>query len=124
MDSDKSITALFDKTGFCFIASAAYSDPSHPHVEILRDFRDVYLMRSPLGHKMVEAYYRYSPDVADIISKHVILRMAVRIHLVPIVALSYAVLRLGPGLSAIVFFMIFALPAFLILFWRRRSASF
>ena len=124
MDSDKSLTALFDKTGLCFIASAAYGKSSHPHVEILRDFRDVYLMRSPLGRKMVEAYYRYSPDVADIISKHVILRMAVRIHLVPVVALSYAVLRLGPELSAIVFFMLFALPAFLVLFWRRRSASF
>ncbi|MCK4556805.1 MAG: hypothetical protein KAU47_04755, partial [Candidatus Aminicenantes bacterium] len=123
MDSDKSLTALFDKTGLCFIASAAYGKSSHPHVEILRDFRDVYLMRSPLGRKMVEFYYRFSPTVADIISKHVILRMAARSHLVPVVALSYAVLRLGPGLSAIVFFMIFALPAFLVLFWRRRSSS-
>ncbi len=109
MDSDKSITAQFDKTSLCFIASAAYGKTSHPHVEILRDFRDQYLMSHAAGRKIVDLYYRFSPAVAGFISQHLVLRLAARIHLVPVVALSFTALRLGPGASAALIALVFML---------------
>ncbi|NIN53121.1 MAG: hypothetical protein GTO23_08195, partial [Nitrososphaeria archaeon] len=65
--SDVSITANFRYIPFwerlCFIATAAYDSPSHPHVKILRDFRNTYLLPSKLGRRLVDLYYRYSPAV-------------------------------------------------------------
>lgn len=109
MDSDKSLTAEFKKEKLCFVATAAYGNPSHPHVKILRDFRDAYLMRSPFGRTLVGIYYRYSPAAAEIISKHAVLRMAARIHLLPAVALSYALLCSGPGIPVFALVLIFIL---------------
>ena len=48
-----------------------------------------------LGHKFVEAYYRYSPPVADFIADRDGLRAAVRVALLPAVGVSYAMLKLG-----------------------------
>lgn len=121
MDSDKSIEALFDKEKLCFIASAAYSRPSHPHVQVLRDFRDRYLVRSKAGRMLVEYYYRYSPDVADLISRHAALRASARIHLLPFVVLSFAVLHLGPGNLAILLISLVVFPIFLVLLRNREK---
>lgn len=124
MNSDKSITAHFEKQKLCFIATAAFGTPSHPHVEILREFRDRYLMRSHPGRRIVEFYYKYSPLVADFISRHIFLRIAARIHLLPLVALSYAVLRFGPGMSAGFIVFIFVFPIYLVLFLKRKRRRF
>lgn len=124
MDSDKSITAQFEKQKLCFIATAAYGTPSHPHVEILRDFRDRYLVRSHPGRRIVEFYYRHSPFVADLISRHAVLRAAVRIQLLPFVSLSYIALCFGPGMSAGMLFLVFVFPIFLVLFRKRKKRRF
>ena len=120
MNSDKSITAQFEKQKLCFIATAAYGTPFHPHVKILRDFRDRCLVRSHLGRRIVELYYRHSPFIADFISRHAVLRAAVRIHLLPLVALSYVALRLGPEMSAGVLFLVSLFPIFLVLFRKKK----
>ncbi len=120
MNSDKSISAQFEKQKLCFIATAAYGTPSHPHVKILRDFRDRYLVRSQPGRRIVEFYYRHSPFIADLISRHAVLRAAVRIHLLPLVAFCYVVLRLGPEMSASVLFLVFLFPIFLVLFRKKK----
>ncbi len=124
MNSDKSITAHFEKQKLCFIATAAYGRPSHPHVEILRDFRDRYLVRSHPGRRVIEFYYRHSPLVADLISRHAVWRVAVRVHLLPLVALSYAALRFGPGISAGLLVFIFLFPIFLVLYRRKKRRRF
>jgi hypothetical protein len=124
MDSEESITAQFEKQKLCFIASAAYGTPSHPHVRILRDFRDKYLVRSHPGRRIIEFYYRHSPLVADFISRHAVWRVAVRIHLLPLVALSYAVLHFGPGMSAGLLVFVFLFPIFLVLFPKRKKRRF
>ena len=72
MDSDKSIAASFEaistdegeagpeeKTMPCFIATAAYGSPFHPHLDILRDFRDTYLIPSKFGRLLVKFYYSF-----------------------------------------------------------------
>ncbi len=124
MNSDKSITANFKKLSFweslCFIATAAYDSPLHPHVKILRDFRDKYLMPTRFGHKLVELYYKYSPFVANLITKHKVLRITVQINLLPLVAFSYAMLHFGPTITAFMLAFVFALPIFFIWFYRRK----
>jgi uncharacterized repeat protein (TIGR02543 family) len=130
MDSDKSITANFrvtaeeeeppDEGGPCFIATAAYSSSQHPHVNILRDFRDRYLMPSTLGRKLVSLYYKYSPLAANLIAGNKVLRTMVRISLLPFVVFSYSMVHLSTATTAAILLFIFALPVFLVRFYPRK----
>jgi hypothetical protein len=108
------------KKGGCFIATAAYGSPFHSYVRILRDFRDKYLMPSKLGRKLVGIYYKYSPFVAELITKNKALKAAVRINLLPLVAFSYSMLHFGPLITVVLTVFIFILPIFLISFFRRK----
>jgi hypothetical protein len=131
MDGDKSINATFykpepydwgggDESG-CFIATAAYGSPLNPHVDILRDFRDQYLMPSKSGRWLVECYYRYSPFVADLIAKHKPLKVIVRIHLLPVVIFGYSMVHLGPAAVFVIFIFIVVFPVFIILYFQSRQ---
>jgi hypothetical protein len=132
MDGNKSIKASFfnpqpfklgeggKEEGGCFIAEAAYGSSLHPYVKIIRDVRDIYLMPSKLGRKLVDLYYKYSPFAAELITKHKTLKAAVRINLLPLVAFSYSLLHLGPIITVVLFVLIFGLPIFLISLFRRK----
>ena len=73
----------------CFIATAAYGTPLHEDIDVLRAFRDEYLMTNPLGRAFVEIYYATSPPIADVIRENEGLRTAVREGLVkPLVYIS------------------------------------
>jgi hypothetical protein len=124
---DISLTANFKRIPFwdrlCFIATAAYDSPLHPHVRILRDFRDKYLMPSKLGRTLVNLYYKYSPSAAELIAKNKALMVVVRINLLPFVALSYSMVHFGPVITAVILLFIFAFPIFLIRFHRRKARS-
>lgn len=104
----------------CLIATATYNSPQHPNIKILRDFRDKYLMSNKIGRKLVDLYYKYSPFVADLIAKNKVLKVIVRIQLVPFVAFSYMAVRFGPVVTTIVLALILAIPVFSISFYRRR----
>lgn len=90
-------------SGGCFIATAAYSEgigesgkggigenprvpvsPCHP-VNVLRDFRDQYLLTNPLGRAFVSTYNRISPPIAEFISDKEPLKAVVRAGLKPVV---------------------------------------
>jgi hypothetical protein len=115
MDSHKSILARFSppidwggnggggggsdwgggKSG-CFIATAAYGSNSHPHVQIMRQFRDRYLLTHRLGRSLVNAYYRMSPGLARTIGHYKWLRAPARLILLPGVTISYSAVHFGP----------------------------
>jgi hypothetical protein len=79
----------------CFIATAAFGSKFEKHVQILRQFRDVYLLPYGIGRALVNAYYRYSPPVADFIADHETIQTMVRWSLLPLAGLSWILLHLG-----------------------------
>jgi len=98
--------------GGCFIATAAFGSPMEPHVEILKELRDRYLLTNTTGRLFVDQYYRHSPSAAAFIKKNSFVKPLIRMLLFPLVALSYLMVHLGP------------LPAFLltvVVFWTAAS---
>jgi hypothetical protein len=87
-DGDYSITANFeeqeeeeppsDTTGGCFIATAAYGTPTAQQIDVLREFRDVVLLESAAGSRLVALYYQLGPRVADFIAGSEFLRTLVK----------------------------------------------
>ncbi|MGH7351565.1 MAG: CFI-box-CTERM domain-containing protein, partial [Candidatus Methylomirabilales bacterium] len=72
-------------SGFCFIATAAFGSPLAPQVQLLREFRDRYLMTNAPGRLFVSTYYRISPPVATFIAESETLRAIVRAGLIPVI---------------------------------------
>ncbi|MCD6391628.1 MAG: hypothetical protein J7L92_06545 [Dehalococcoidia bacterium] len=94
MNGDYSITANFEEeeeppaAGPCFIATAAYGSPMAEEINVLREFRDTVLLSNKVGAAFVSFYYDTSPPIADFISRHEVLRTAVRVGFVnPIVVI-------------------------------------
>ena len=108
----------------CFIATAAYGSYLEDHVQILRNFRDAYLMTNNVGKAFVNFYYRNSPPLADFIAKHDALRMLVRVVLAPFVAFGYLALYTTAMQKIILmlFLLTFMMGAFLLI-RRTRSAK-
>lgn len=73
----------------CFVATAAYGDPGHPMVQVLRDFRDRCLLSWNGGQWLVKQYYEHGPVAADLIRNRPIGMWTVRCLLAPVVALTF-----------------------------------
>ena len=99
MNGDYVIVAVFEEEssgGGCFIATAAYGTPMAGEIQVLREFRDEYLLTDPLGRAFVDFYYRFSPPIAEFIAYHPGLKPIVRAGLVPVVAVSTVVVNTSP----------------------------
>jgi hypothetical protein len=72
--------------GGCFIATAAYGSPLAPQVNLLREFRDRYLLPSAAGRGLVAWYYHVSPPLARVVAKSTALRLVTQTILTPVVA--------------------------------------
>jgi len=80
----------------CFIATAAYGTPLHPHLGLLREFRERYLRTSSAGLLFLSIYERYGPSLAALINRYDILRGLTRIALLPVLGLCILILHTGP----------------------------
>jgi len=85
----------FQTADSCFVATAAYGSLFHPAVQLLRDFRDRFMLDNSVSRSMVRMYYRYSPPIADIISSNTILRPVTRTLLMPIVGSAWLTMHFG-----------------------------
>ena len=74
--------------GGCFIATAAYGSKMAKEVDVLRAFRDRYLLSNALGLKFVQVYYKYSPPFADKIRSHNQLKIVIQKCLKPLILFS------------------------------------
>ncbi len=105
--------------GGCFIATAAFGSPLAPQVQLLREFRDQYLLPHPAGQAFVALYYTVSPPLAELIAGSEVLRTIVRVGLVPI--LGWAALMLwSPTLGLAFSLVLLGLVAWLALWIARR----
>jgi hypothetical protein len=82
--------------GGCFIATAAYGSALHPHLGILREFRDSYLRTNSAGRLFLSVYERFAPSLAALIERHEILRSLTRAALLPVLGLCFILLYTGP----------------------------
>jgi hypothetical protein len=74
--------------GGCFIATAAYGSYLDSHVQVLRAFRDRYLLTNSIGSWLVSTYYELSPPLAQFLENHPAFKPVVRVGLLPAVAIS------------------------------------
>jgi hypothetical protein len=97
MDNSYSVTANFRGTGSgCCVATASCGNPTAKEIQILREFRDEYLLTNPLGEALVEFYYTVSPPMAEFVTDHPSLKPIVRAALMPAVAISSIVVNTSP----------------------------
>ncbi|GEM_PF-2027239 len=82
-----------DSGGGCFIATACFGSPMASQVQILRKFRDQFLMPHWLGKRFVSFYYRHSPAAAGFLRAHPFFRKTVRMMLVPVVRICQVLLK-------------------------------
>jgi len=107
----------------CFIATAAYGTPMASEIQVLRDFRDRYLVTNAPGRCFVSLYYKCSPPVARFIAHHDSLRAVVRGGLAPIIWLATIALKatMVQKLTVLCSFLITAIMTVVALIWIRRT---
>ena len=95
-DVGRNATLTITVPGVCFIATATYGTPMAQEIQILREFRDEYLLTNSLGQALVDVYYRVSPPIAEFITEHPGLKPVVRAGLLPVVAMSGVAVNTTP----------------------------
>jgi hypothetical protein len=118
-DVGRDATVTVTVPAVCFIATAAYGTPMAEEIQILRRFRDEYLLTNALGEAFVSFYYRRSPPVAEFITEHPGLRPVVRAALLPAIVMSAVVVNTSP-LQRMAVLSLLALASVALSIWAVR----
>ncbi|MEN6467656.1 MAG: CFI-box-CTERM domain-containing protein [Smithella sp.] len=122
-DTSSSSAASSDSgSSGCFIATAAFGSSLDPHVNILRIFRDRFLLANAPGRAFVRFYYSHSPAAARFLERHEFLKPFVRLSLLPIIGICYLFIN-GFGALMVILFTLIPITALIIFRNRRRSLS-
>jgi hypothetical protein len=92
-----------------------------PQVEMLRKFRNEFLLTNTLGKEFVRTYYKYSPPLADFIAEHEVLRAGVRWMLWPLILFADFALQFG-FMTAALACIALLFGVFVFLFRKRKAA--
>ena len=106
----------------CFIATAAFGYYDAPQVQLLRDFRDRYLLNHSPGRWFVKQYYAYGPKAARYINLHPEWKPAVRVALLPLIAVAWVLFEASWFVQTVIGMMGLMMFAALCL-WRKKRAS-
>jgi len=111
-------------TSSCCAVASAYDGTDDGRLDVIRQFRDDYLMTNPVGRGLAALYYRVSPPVARFINDHPSVRPVARAALMPVVAASTAAVDTTlPEKIGIAGALSVALLAAVALVRKRRSAA-
>ncbi len=86
----------------CFIATAAFGFYSAPQVQILRDFRDQFLLNNQAGRVFVDWYYTYGPVAAHYLNTYPELKPIIRALLFPLIYFAKFLLTASSALQWLV----------------------
>jgi len=104
--------------GGCFIATAAFGSGWTTHVQILKRFRDEFLISSSIGKDFIDLYYHTSPPIADYIKTKPGIKQAVRLALLPIIGIAYLFMFVHP---AIIVFCLVILASYSVMRFRGKG---
>jgi prepilin-type N-terminal cleavage/methylation domain-containing protein len=76
----------------CFVTTAAWGDPDHPVVEVLRQFRDRVLLQSAVGMAVIRYYYEVGPSLAAAIEDKPFACLIVRLLVLPAAGFAFLAL--------------------------------
>jgi hypothetical protein len=88
-------------------------------IQILREFRDEYLLTNPPGQALTDLYYRVSPPIAEFITEHPSLKPIARAGMVPAVAMSVVAVNTTPAEKATIVGLV-ALVSVALAVWAKR----
>ncbi len=100
------IGLLSDKS--CFIATAAFGSDMANQVQLLRQFRNEFLLTNDYGKLFVKTYYRFSPPLAHFIEHSEFLKSITRTSLYPVIALAWLAVHYGILPTGLFVFFIFS----------------
>ena len=104
----------------CFVTTAAYGDADHPVVEVLRQFRDRFLLPTEPGKALVRYYYEVGPSLAAAIEDKPIACLLVRLLVTPLA--GFALLTMScPILIPVILLLSWGLARLTLRALRRRS---
>jgi Leucine-rich repeat (LRR) protein len=119
----RGVSVDYRDVSMCFFtAIAAYGTSMAGEIEILRQFRNEYLLTNPLGQALVGLYYRFSPPMAEFITGHPSLKPIARVGLLPAVAISTLAVNTGPAEKAAIVGLL-ALVSVVLAVWAARRRS-
>jgi len=98
----------------CFIATAAFGFYSAPQVQVLRDFRDRYLLTNAPGRAFVAWYYHYGPQGAHFLNQHPIFKPVVRLALLPLIVVALFLISTPVAVKMLVMLGVVLASAFLV----------
>jgi len=105
-----------EEGGGCLIATAAYGSELAPQVQQLREIRDNQLMNTESGSAFMstfnEAYYSFSPIIADMERESPVFKEIVKLGLTPMLSTLAIMEGLGLSVIALNLGMYIGLPAF------------
>jgi len=85
----------------CFIATAAFGYYSADQVQVLRNFRDRFLLNNAPGRAFVHVYYTYGPKLAQQMNEHPASKPVVRALLYPLILFAALCLTSPAGVITI-----------------------
>lgn len=92
--------------GGCFVATAAYGNPYHPMVLLLKQFRDQYLATWPGGRALIQFYYKEGPYLAEMIHDKPWASGLARVLLLPFVGLSFLLVYAKESIPLVILIII------------------
>lgn len=111
------IGMLTDKS--CFISTAAFGSDMADQVQLLRQFRNEFLLTNSYGKMFVKTYYKLSPPVAHFIEHSEVLKAMTRAALYPFIAMAW--LAVNYGFLSVALLILFIFSSLYFILKKRRA---